>query len=74
MSKAAQILFLRDKEVDDYQQEPKISGTENDTTDFVKTHSINYFLITLRRRGREERGERVCRQRQMYVVGNRSTQ
>ena len=26
MSEAAQILFLRDKEVDDYQQEPKISG------------------------------------------------
>ena len=69
--------FLRDEEIADYQQELKITIAENDTTDFEKTHSINYFLITLRRRGgekKEERGERVCRQRQMYVVGNRSTQ
>ena len=53
--------FLRDEEIADYQQELKITIAENDTTDFGKTHSINYFLITLRRRGgekKEERGER----------------
>ena len=50
--------FLRDEEIADYQQELKITIAENDTTDFGKTHSINYFLITLRRREGEKKEER----------------
>ena len=55
--------FLRDEEIADYQQELKITIAENDTTDFGKTHSINYsssrFVATgERRKRREERGER----------------
>ena len=50
--------FLRDEEIADHQQELKITIAENDTTDFGKTHSINYFLITLRRREGEKKEER----------------
>ena len=60
--------FLRDEEIADYQQELKITIAENDTTDFEKTHSINYFLITLRRQGREER--RKKRKEESECVGS----
>ncbi len=54
--------FLRDKEVDDYQQEPKITIAENDTSDFVKhtvsiTSSSRFVAEGERRRGEERREE-----------------
>ena len=57
---AAQSTFLRDKEVADYQQEPKITIAENDTSDFVK-HTVSItsssrFVAEGERN--EERGER----------------